>query len=154
IELIGRLDQQVKIRGYRIELGEIEAVLSQHPAVRQCVVVAREDVPGDKRLVAYVIQHNEQSATVGELQKSLMGKLPTYMVPSAIVMLEKLPQTPNGKVDRRALPAPEPAAHTMDENFIAPTLLIHHQLLAIWEELLGVRPIGIRDSFFDLGGDS
>jgi amino acid adenylation domain-containing protein len=154
IELIGRLDHQVKIRGFRIELGEIEAVLGQHPEVRQGVVVARGNMPGDKRLVAYVIPRDEQTFSVRELQSYLMKKLPTYMIPSAFVTLEVLPQTPNGKVDRHALPAPEPTANTVKENSVAPTLLIHHQLLAIWEEMLDIRPIGIRDSFFDLGGNS
>ncbi len=154
IEFLGRLDHQVKIRGFRIELGEIEAVLGLHPAVRETVVVAREDVPGDKHLVAYVVFHKEQTATVGVLQSHLMKQLPTYMVPSAFVLLEALPITSNGKVDRRALPAPQPTKRTAEETFVAPTLLGHQQLIHIWEELLDARPIGIRDNFFHLGGHS
>lgn len=153
LEFLGRLDQQVKLHGFRIELGEIEAVLSQHPAVHQAVVVAREDVPGDKRLVAYVVLHQEQLATVNDLQSYVMKHVPTYMVPSAFVLLEALPLTPNGKVDRRALPVPEPT-RSMVDTYVAPTLLVHQQLVQIWEELLDVRPIGIRDNFFDLGGHS
>ncbi len=154
IEHLGRLDFQVKLRGFRIELGEIEAVLGQHPAVRQAVVVAREDGPGDKRLVAYVVLHKEQTATVGDLQSHVMKQVPAYMVPSAFVLLETLPLTPNGKVDRKALPAPEPSGRTVQDTYVAPTLLVHHQLVHIWEELLGVHPIGITDDFFDLGGHS
>jgi amino acid adenylation domain-containing protein len=153
LEFLGRLDHQVKLRGFRIELGEIEARLSQHPAVHQAVVVAREDVPGDKRLVAYVVLRQQQLATVNDLQSHLMKHVPTYMVPSAFVLLEALPLTPNGKVDRRALPVPEPT-RSMVDPYIAPTLLVHQQLVQIWEELLDVRPIGIRDNFFDLGGHS
>jgi len=154
IEHLGRLDFQVKLRGFRIELGEIEAVLSQHPAVRQAVVVAREDVPGDKRLVAYVVLQKEQVATVNDLKSHVMKQVPAYMVPSALVLLETLPLTPNGKVDRRALPAPEPSRSTAEDSYVAATLPVQQQLVQIWEDLLGVRSIGIKDDFFDLGGNS
>jgi surfactin family lipopeptide synthetase A len=154
IEHLGRLDFQVKLRGFRIELGEIEAVLAQHPAVRQAVVVAREDVPGDKRLVAYVVLCEKQTGAVGDLQRHMIKQLPNYMVPSAVVLLEAFPLTPNGKVDRRALPAPKLAKLREEETFVAPRLLIHQQLVQIWEELLDVRPIGIKDNFFYLGGHS
>ena len=154
IEHLGRLDFQVKLRGYRIELGEIEAILSQHPSVQQAVVIVREDVPGDKRLVAYVIPNQEQTATISDLQKHAMKQLPSYMVPSVIVLLETLPLTPNGKVDRKALPAPDSSRTLAPDTFVAPTLPIHHQLIQLWEELLDVRPIGIRDNFFYLGGHS
>ncbi len=153
IEVLGRLDQQVKLRGFRIELGEIEAVLSQHPAVRQAVVMAREDVPDDKRLVAYLVTQ-EPPPTISELRSFLKEQLPEYMLPSAFVFLEALPLTPNGKVDRRVLPAPGPTKSTTADTFVAPTLAVHYQLLQIWEELFYIRPIGIRDNFFDLGGYS
>ncbi|HET8851594.1 MAG TPA: amino acid adenylation domain-containing protein, partial [Ktedonobacteraceae bacterium] len=154
IELIGRLDHQVKVHGFRIELGEIEAMLGQHLAVRQAVVMAREDTPGDKHLVAYVVPQPEQILTSSELRRLMQERLPDYMIPTAFVFLETLPQTPNGKVDRRALPAPERTRPKVDTPFIAPTLMVHHQLIQIWEELLDARPIGIQDNFFDLGGYS
>ena len=154
IEFLGRLDHQVKLRGFRIELGEIEAVLGRHPAVRQAVVVAREDVAGDKRLVAYVVLQKEQSATLDELKSQMTKQVPAYMVPSAFVLLETLPVTPNGKLDRHALPAPEASRSTAGETYVAPVLPVQQQLVQIWEDLLGVRPIGIKDDFFDLGGHS
>ena len=154
IEYLGRLDHQVKIRGFRIELGEIEAVLNQHPGVEQTVVMAREDVPGDKRIVAYVVFQKDQSAIADDLKSHVMRQVPAYMVPSVFVLLEALPLTPNGKVDRKALPAPEQSERTTMETFVAPALPLHFQLVHIWEELLDVRPIGIRDDFFDLGGHS
>ena len=154
IEYLGRLDHQVKIRGFRIELGEIGAVLEHHPAVREAVVVVREDAPGNKRLVAYIVLHKDQSATVDDLKSHVMKQVPAYMVPSAFVLLEALPLTPNGKVDRRALPAPEPIRSAANDTYVAPTLAIHYQLAQIWEDLLDVRPIGIKDDFFDLGGHS
>lgn len=154
IELIGRLDHQVKLRGFRIELGEIETVLGQHPSVRQAVVLAREDTPGDKRLVAYIVTDQGQPLAIKHLHLYLKEKLPEYMLPSTFMLLDALPLTPNGKVDRRALPAPEPAMRTAEDAFVAPTLLVHYQLLHIWEELLDARPIGIRDNFFYLGGHS
>jgi amino acid adenylation domain-containing protein len=154
IEHLGRLDFQVKLRGLRIELGEIEAVLAEHPAVQQAVVVAREEVPGDKRLVAYLVTTREPPPAISELRSPLKEQLPDYMVPSAFVFLEAFPLTPNGKVDRRALPAPGPTRSTIEDTFVAPTLSLHYQLLQIWEELFDVRPIGIRDNFFELGGHS
>jgi amino acid adenylation domain-containing protein len=154
IEHLGRLDFQVKLRGFRIELGEIEAVLGQHPAVRLAIVMAREDTPGDKRLVAYIELQQEQSATAVELKSHLTKHLPAYMVPSAFVLLEKLPLTPNGKVDRKALPAPESGRNVVDDSYVAPRSPVEQQLVEVWEELLGTRPIGIKDDFFELGGNS
>jgi acyl carrier protein len=154
IEFLGRIDHQVKIRGFRIELGEIETVLELHPAVRQAVVVAREDTPGDKRLVAYVVLHEKQTATVGDLKSYVMKKVPTYMVPSALVLLETLPLTPNGKVDRRGLPAPEHTRPELGEAFVAARTSIEEVVTGIWSQALGIEQIGIHDDFFALGGDS
>lgn len=131
IEHLGRLDFQVKLRGFRIELGEIEAVLGQHPAVRLAIVMAREDTPGDKRLVAYIELQQEQSTTAAELKSHLTRHLPAYMVPSAFVLLEKLPLTPNGKIDRRALPVPEQDRSMVEENYVPPSLPVEKQLVQI-----------------------
>ena len=154
IEFLGRLDHQVKIRGFRIELEEIEAVLTRHPQVREAVVVARDDIVGEKRLVGYLVAEPGQSFTITSLRRYLEEKLPAYMVPAAFMSLEALPLTPNGKVDRRALPAPAVTRHSEEETYVAPILKIQHQLVQIWEELLDVRPIGMRDNFFSLGGHS
>jgi amino acid adenylation domain-containing protein len=150
IEFLGRADHQVKIRGFRIELGEIEAALGQHPAVREAVVVAREDAPGEKRLVAYVVA----DSTADELRRFVKDKLPEYMVPAVVMLLEALPVTPNGKVDRRALPAPDRFRPELDKAFVAPRDDLELQLAQIWEEVLGIRPVGVRDNFFELGGHS
>lgn len=154
IEFLGRIDQQVKIRGFRIELGEIETALLQHPAVREVVLLAREDQPGNKRLVAYVVPQPEKRITFQDARDFLKQSLPEYMLPTALVVLEALPLTPNGKLDRKALPAPEASERPEGEGFVAPTLIEHYQLLEIWEELLDTRPIGIKDNFFFLGGHS
>ncbi|MEH1824947.1 MAG: non-ribosomal peptide synthase/polyketide synthase [Nostoc sp.] len=153
LEYLGRIDQQVKIRGFRIELGEIEAFLAQHPDVRESVVVVWEDEPSDKRLVAYVTLKVEQSFQVGELRRFLKSKLPEYMLPNAFVILEAIPLTSNGKVDRRALPAPE--LHSQLTNkFIAPRTPIEEMLALIWAQVLKVEQVGIYDNFFELGGHS
>jgi len=154
IEFLGRIDNQVKIRGFRIELGEVEAVLAQHPAVRECVIVAREDKAGDKRLVAYFVARQEQEPSINKLRTFLKQKLPEHMVPGTFVLLDTLPLTPNGKVDRRALPAPGEVRSQLEETFVGPKGQLQHQLTRIWEDLLGIRPIGIKDNFFDLGGHS
>jgi amino acid adenylation domain-containing protein len=154
IEFIGRIDYQVKIRGFRIELGEIETVLEQHPTVQQAVVLAREDVPGEKRLVAYIVPKQEHTPTTRELSSFLKEKLPDYMVPTAFVMMETLPLTPNGKVDRRALKAPDPSVTASQRVIVPPRYQLEFQLTKIWEEILKIEPIGIRDNFFDLGGHS
>jgi len=154
IEFLGRTDYQVKLRGFRIELGEIEAVLVQHPAVRETVVIVREDIPGEKRLVAYLIPNQRPAPPVSDLRRFLKQELPDYMVPSAFVLLSALPLTPNGKVDRRALPVPDQAPSTLKGNFVAPRDPLEHQLTQIWEQLLDIQPIGIHDNFFELGGHS
>jgi len=154
IEFLGRIDDQVKIRGYRIELGEIEAVLTEHPGVRATVVLAREDEPGNKRLVAYVIPDQEPAPNTTELRRFLQEQLPEYMVPSAFVLLKALPLTPNGKVDRQALPAPDHARPELEKTFVAPRTPTEEVLAGIWAEVLGLERIGIHDNFFELGGHS
>jgi amino acid adenylation domain-containing protein len=154
IEFLGRVDHQVKIRGFRIELGEIEAVLSQHPTVREAVVVSREDLPGEKRLVAYVVPPQEPAPSTSELRGFLQQKLPDYMIPSVFVFLESLPLTPNGKVDRERLPVPNPIGHDNGRMFLAPRDNVEYRLAKIWEDILGVRPVGVNDNFFELGGHS
>lgn len=177
IEFLGRSDDQVKIRGYRIELGEIEVVVTAYPAVRQAVVLAREDAPGDKRLVAYIVPTLQESPPQEQSQETqlpaeqilpqsdsleklvpllrsyLKARLPEYMVPSAFVVLEAFPVTPSGKVDRRALPAPLPTRTTV-ETFVPPRTPVEEILANIWTKILQVQPIGIHDNFFELGGNS
>ncbi|MBW4548499.1 MAG: amino acid adenylation domain-containing protein [Symplocastrum torsivum CPER-KK1] len=154
IEFLGRLDHQVKIRGFRIELGEIETVLTQHPQVRETLIVAREDRPGNKYLVAYVIPQKGQAPTINELRSFLKQTLPDYMVPSAFVMLDLLPLTPNGKIDRKALPIPDQTSQELEKTFVAPRNELERQLTKVWEKVLGIQPIGVRDNFFELGGHS
>ena len=151
LDFIGRVDHQVKVRGFRIEPGEIEARLREHPAVREAVVVVREDAPGDARLVAYVVGGEWAGADV--LRAHLGQALPAYMVPAAFVRLETLPLTPNGKIDRKALPAPEGAAFAA-RAYEAPVGEIEEALAEIWAELLGVERVGRHDDFFALGGHS
>jgi aspartate racemase len=162
IEFAGRTDDQVKIRGYRVELKEIESVLGSYPGVREVVVVARENArenahentPGDKHLAAYVVPSREQAPTGSELRSYLKQKLPHYMVPSAFVLLETMPKTPNGKVDRRAMPVPQPADFTEPNEYVPPDGELENNLVRIWCAVLGKEKIGTRDNFFDLGGHS
>lgn len=152
IEFVGRIDHQVKIRGFRIELGEIETVLNQHPQVKEAIIIAREDQPGVKRLCAYVIV--SQNLTVSQLRLFLQEKLPQYMVPAFFVLLDAFPLTPNGKIDRRALP--QPALELENEAAInfSPGTETERILAAIWQRVLGLKTISINDNFFELGGDS
>jgi thioesterase domain-containing protein len=152
IEYLGRIDHQVKIRGFRIELGEIEVMLSSHPAVRQCVVIALQDEGGDKRLVAYVV--GEQDISGADLAKYLKGRMPEYMIPEAIIILETMPVTANGKIDRRRLATLSDARRRAEGRFVAPRDILEFQLVQIWERVLGIHPIGVTDNFFDLGGHS
>jgi amino acid adenylation domain-containing protein len=153
IEFLGRIDSQVKLRGFRIELGEIESVLQQHPAVREVVVLAREDAPGDKRLVAYIVTSNPPADFLDQLRARLRASLPEYMVPSAFVTLDNLPLTPNGKVDRSALPAPR-AERQIGRALVAARSQLEQRIAKVWCEMLHLEKVGVTDNFFDLGGHS
>lgn len=158
LEFLGRLDHQVKIRGYRVELGEIEAVLAQHASVAQAIVIAREDTPGDQRLVAYVIASEHHTTTPSELRAHLQGKLPDFMIPATFVTLAAFPLTPNGKIDRRALPAPE--RPRVAAPFVAPFGApvegseLERTIAAVFAEALNVESVALHDNFFDLGAHS
>ena len=153
IEHLGRIDRQVKIRGFRIELEEIENVLSSHPGILQATVIAREDSPSAKRLVAYLVMRGETVA-IGEVRRLLESKLPDHMVPAAFVVLSELPLTSSGKVDRAALPPPAFGDDRPNRDFAAPRSLLESSICKIWEEVLNVRRVGVDDNFNDLGGDS
>ena len=155
MEFLGRIDDQVKLRGFRIELGEIEAVLRQHPAICEAVVLAREETPGDMRLVAYIVAEPESPPTVNELRDFLHDKLPDYMVPTSFVVLESLPLMPNGKVNRRSLSTSAEAESKLDKIVALPRDNLEGQLVRIWKEVLGTTEhLGVTDNFFDLGGHS
>ena len=180
IEFLGRIDDQVKIRGFRIELGEIESTLSHHGDVNQAVVVAREDEPGHKHLVAYVVPESTYLSSLeretilasssqedfavlkGEtlpsltedLRNYLSRSLPDYMIPSFFVFIDKVPLSPNGKIDRKSLPAPDLSLRQVGEQYVAPQTVIEQELSKIWSEVLRVEKIGIHDNFFRIGGDS
>jgi len=154
LEFLGRLDDQVKVRGFRIELGEIATILNQHPAIREAVVVAREDVSGDKRLLAYVTPKDGKPPKDLELRGALQAKLPEYMVPSTFVILDQLPRTPNGKVDRKALPAVGNTRQHLQTSHAVPRTPTEEVLARIWSETLGLDEIGVHDNFFELGGHS
>ncbi|HEX7772079.1 MAG TPA: non-ribosomal peptide synthetase, partial [Pyrinomonadaceae bacterium] len=154
IQYLGRMDHQVKIRGFRIELGEIEAALAGHSIVRDVVVVMREDTPGDKRLVAYVVLNEEIASPANELRGKLKDKLPSFMIPSTFIFLEEMPLTANGKIDRKALPAPDGMRPDIAESFAAPRTPIEEMMATIWSEVMEIEKVGIHDNFFSLGGHS
>ncbi len=155
LEFMGRTDQQVKVRGFRVEPGEIETALTRQPGVEDAAVVAREDVPGESRLVAYLVPEPGAQLSVQALRGALKGELPGYMIPAAFVVMEALPLTRNGKVDRRALPAPDAVTPAEREARDAAPLSDVERLIAdAWREVLGVEDVGLDDNFFDLGGHS
>lgn len=155
LEFIGRVDHQVKLRGFRIELGEIETVLTQHPAVHTAAVIVREDQPGQKRLIAYWTAKPSADASNADMMQHLQAALPAYMVPAVCILLEAMPQTANGKINRKALPVPtETEAANDDTQYTAPTQPVEQQLADIWASVLGRESVGIHDNFFALGGDS
>jgi amino acid adenylation domain-containing protein len=153
LQYLGRLDHQVKVRGFRIELGEIEAVLMQHAFIKESVVIVRED-DNEKRIVAYVVTEEGIEVTTEEIKQHLREQLPDYMVPQSVVTLEAIPLTRNGKVDRRALPAPDSRAREIGTEYVAPATPIEEMVAGIWSELFGIERIGVNDNFFGLGGHS
>ena len=174
IEFLGRVDDQVKIRGYRVEPGEVAAALQQHPQVRKAVVLAREDVPGDRRLVAYIVPKIEdrrlkiEDSNLGsserlssifyplssELRDFLKERLPDYMLPSAFVFMDAIPLTPNGKINRHALPAPDGDRPELETAFVAPRNAIERTVAQVWSDILRIERVGVYDNFFALGGHS
>ena len=154
VEPLGRADHQVQIRGFRVEPGEIEAVIGQHPAVRESAVIAREDVPGDKRLVAYVVPEFGSVPSISELRIYLKDRLPDYMVPGSFVMLDELPLTPNRKLDRRALPAPGQTRTETEHGLLESRSAVEEILAETWAVILGLQHVGLHENFFELGGHS
>ncbi len=154
LELLGRKDSQVKIRGYRVEVAEIEMQLLELDTVKRVAVVAQIDVSGNQRLVAYIVPGDQPAPTTSELRRILAEKLPVYMIPSAFVMLDTLPQLPNGKLDRRALPALGTARPELESPLLLPRTPVEQALAEIWAEVLGLEQVGIHDNFLELGGDS
>ncbi len=152
IESLGRADHQVKVRGFRIELGEVESALAQHPAVAECTVLARPDATGNNRLLAYAVPHQGRTAEVRELKAHLQQSLPDYMVPSAIMVLERWPLTTNGKLDRKALPDPE--RQESESEYVAPGTATEELVAELWRDVLGVKRVSVHDNFFELGGHS
>jgi acyl carrier protein len=154
LEFAGRLDHQVKVRGFRIELGEVEAALSRHESVHAAVVVAREERPGEQRLVAYVVGKENPLPSASQWRAFLIQRLPEYMIPSVFVSLESLPLLPNGKVNRRALPVPDSSRPELRRAFVAPENPTQARLVELWQNVLKLDQVGIHDDFFELGGDS
>jgi acyl carrier protein len=154
LEFVGRADDQVKIRGYRIELGEIELALRQHPEVAEAVVVVEATQAGDKRLVAYLVAKPSMSADPAGLRRYLAGRLPDYMLPNVFVMLERMPLSVNGKIDRRSLPAAGPEGGIRGEGYTAPRNAIEEVMAGVWAEVLERKRVGVEEDFFEMGGHS
>lgn len=154
VEYLSRTDDQVKVRGFRIELGEIETALAGHPAVREVVVVVRAGSADDKRLASYIVPANSAKPTTGELRSFLKERLPEYMIPSSFTLLESMPLTPNGKVDRKALPQADASRPELESGYVTPQTEAQQSVAAIWQEVLGLEQVGLYDNFFDLGGHS
>ncbi|GAB1340024.1 hypothetical protein ACE1SV_66140 [Streptomyces sp. E-15] len=154
LEFIGRIDNQIKLRGYRIELGEIENALTTHPHIHTTTLTTREDTPGNKQLIAYIVPTPGNTPTTHQLRTHLQQQLPDYMIPTTYITLDQLPLTPNGKVDTKALPAPDHHRPQLETVYTAPRTDTERTLAAVWSEILGIDTIGIHDNFFELGGDS
>ena len=154
MEFIGRADFQVKIRGFRVEVGEVESALTQHPNVKQTLILARKDKKGIQHLIAYIVPHTHPAPSVNELSQFCLRKLPHYMVPSAFILLDTFPLSANGKIDRKQLPEPNERDLTKDQDYIAPRNELEQTLANIWSEVLGLEKVGIRDNFFQIGGHS
>jgi len=154
LEFLNRVDSQVKIRGFRIELGEIESALTQYPTISDNVVLVREDTPGDKRLVAYIIKKENQETDLSDLRQFLKTKIPDYMVPVAYVFIDQFPLTPNGKIDRKALPSPMETVQQEEKAYVAPTTETEKKLAEIWAEVLKIKRVSIDENFFEIGGHS
>jgi acyl carrier protein len=153
LECLGRVDHQVKVRGFRIELGEIETVLGAHPTVKDALVLAEEATPGDRRLVAYIVHRPGESLTASELRRYVRASLPEYMVPSFFVKIDRIPLTPNGKIDRRALPNAFKGAAAESER-VPPSTATERRIADIWQRALGLASVSVEDNFFDVGGHS
>jgi acyl-CoA synthetase (AMP-forming)/AMP-acid ligase II len=154
VEFMRRLDYQVKVRGFRIELEEIESVLSRHEGVREALVAAYESAPGEKHLIAYIVPSQSAPPSVQELQQLIREHLPAYMLPAAFIILEAFPLSPNGKIDRKALPAPDLETLAPANTYVEPSTPLEETLVGIWEEVLGRKRIGVFDNFFEVGGHS
>lgn len=156
IEYLGRIDYQVKLRGFRIELGEIETALLQHPEVKEAVVIVREDIPNETSLVGYIVAETGQDSlqVISQLRRFLKQQLPDFMVPTIFMALEAMPLTPNGKIDRKALPQPDASRPELEASYVAPRTPIEQQIANIWAQVLNVKQVGIHDNFFELGGYS
>ena len=154
LELLGRIDHQVKLRGFRIELGEVAAALRQHPVIKEAIATIREDEAGNRFLVAYAVPGQEPAPRPSELRGFLKKALPDYMVPAFVVILEHIPLTPNGKVDRRSLPAPDTSRREVEAAFVAPRTPVEEVVAGIWADVLGREQVGVHDNFFDIGGHS